>query len=186
MNFKVPGIASAIVFVLIFLINLIVGNGFGINVLRSFISAAVTFGLFFAMMFVFKTVLGVSADDLQNDSSDSDGDNETGRNFDATVGDEEYHVADTAIDTNDYSENEANTSETAASSDGESDSAEANEDDFLPGEEHSYEEEGFADAGTSDSSGNLDGDTIREKLGYDASAEDLAKAIRTIIPRDDR
>lgn len=186
MNFKVPGIASAIVFVLIFLINLIKGNNFGILMLRSFISAAVTFGLFFAMMFVFKTVLGVSAEDLQDEPSDSDGDDETGRNFDATVGDEDNSVADTAIDTNDYSESVADTSENDVASDGESDSTENNEDDFLPGEEHSYEEEGFADAGTSDSLGNVDGDTIREKLGYDASAEDLAKAIRTIIPRDDK
>ena len=185
MNFKVPSIASAIVFVLIFLINLIKGNNFGIVLLRSFISAAVTFGLFFAMMFVFKTVLGVSSEDLQ-DEPDSDNDNSVGQNFDATVGDDDGAAADTAIDTNDYSDSGADTSEGDGSSDEMSDSAGAGYDDFLPGEEHSYEEEGFAEAGTSESSGNLDGDTIREKLGYDASAEDLAKAIRTIIPRDDK
>ncbi len=183
MNFKVPSIASAVVFVLIFLINLIVGNSFGINLLRSFISAAVTFGLFFAMMFVFKSVLGVSAEDLQ-DESDSSGDDGIGQNFDATVGDDESG-SDIQSGNDDYSAGESSDSgESAEISDSGGEYSDGG-DDFLPSEEHSYEEEGFADAGTSDSGGNVDGDTIREKLGYDATAEDLAKAIRTIIPRDD-
>ena len=184
MNFKVPSIASAVVFVLIFLINLIVGNSFGINLLRSFISAAVTFGLFFAMMFVFKSVLGVSAEDLQDESDSDDDDDGIGQNFDATVGDDESG-SDIQSENEDYSAGETSDSgESAEISDSGGEYSDDG-DDFLPSEEHSYEEEGFADAGTSDNGGNVDGDTIREKLGYDASAEDLAKAIRTIIPRDD-
>ena len=182
MDFKVPSIASAIVFILIFLINLIKGNNFGIVMLRSCISAAVTFGLFFAMMFVFKSVLGVSSEDLQDEPDTDDG---IGQNFDATVGDDESSP-DVSPKNSDYQEADtADNVESAEISDSGGDYGDGG-DDFLPGEDHSYEDEGFVDAGTTDSGINVDGDTIREKLGYDATAEDLAKAIRTIIPRDDK
>lgn len=178
MDFKVPSIASAIVFVLIFLINLIKGNTFGIVMLRSFVSAAITFGLFFAVMFVFKTVLGISSDDFGGDSSPDDSDDVLGQNFDATIGDDESS-SDITPENADYSDSDV------ADNDESADISGTDDDNFLTEEGHSYEDEGFADVGTSSSGSKTSEEAIRDTLGYDASAEDLAKAIRTIIPRDD-
>lgn len=85
MNFKVPGIISSVIFVLIFFINIIVRNSFFVIFTRSLISAALTFGITFGIIFLFKNVLNVEWSNEILDSSDSISNNK-GQSVDILAG----------------------------------------------------------------------------------------------------
>ena len=188
MNFKIPSIAAGVVFIIILLVNLVRGNSFFVVITRSFVSGAVVFGLFFGMIYVLIEVLKIEL---------TGGDKKTKEDSDESV---DIVVGEDSFDTNSYNDDEVLGDKTGFQDD---DSLETDESAFskesLDGGLDDLDEKlGKIDDSDIDSGDNYDegttsafdssriekGQNLKEKLGYDATNEDLAKAIRTVLKQD--
>jgi hypothetical protein len=85
-NFKIPSISGAIGFILIFFINIIVGNTFFVVITRSLLYGGIVFAVFFALVFLFRNFLSDAA--LDKDTVETKDKKNEG--VDITVSDEEF------------------------------------------------------------------------------------------------
>lgn len=202
MNFKIPSIAGAVFFLLFFLINLAQGNSFFVIFTRSLFSGAAVFGFLFGVIFLFKNVLKIdlSADAEGSYDSDDVGDAK-GENVDISIDDK--------VDPFDYNNYNDNKSDATESSGDYETSDYGDKNDTNDGEDQNFfntnrfsdldekidDVEDIADLGGSKNSmgaeneyksdNNFDNSaTLKEKLGYEATNEELAKAVQTMIKRD--
>jgi hypothetical protein len=192
--------------------NIISLNSFFVIITRSFISALLTFGIFFGVYYVLNDILKI---DLTSTEKSSDADDETKNKVDLTVGDDLSENKEDNLEEEkfDFAENEFNDSESHEKPENvEMESAE-NVDSTENQDEDSVKEDMNFDTGidynsTMDNIKSLDdteetvesdevdvmpgknntynkGDSVKDKLGMDASPEDLVKAIRTKMQRDE-
>lgn len=168
MNFKIPAIVSAVFFVLIFIINIIVKNSILDIFMRSVISAILVFGIVFGVIFVLVDILKI---DFSQASESAPPPPQQGAEVDYVIGDDPIG--------GEIGESQASNEE-----------GQHEVIDIKPNiDENSYEsesteEEYYEDDMADSMSVDAAGETIKEKLGMDASAEDLAKAVKTVIKRD--
>lgn len=169
MNFKIPVVGSAFVFVLILILNIANGNSFPILLLRSLISALFVFGILFGVAYVFKSILKI---DFTNEPKSEPDENRV----DVSVGDETLE--------GDFNETEGFPTEEDGELSPEDISFVKNVEDFGDNENSEPEnDENESSFESSNKSGkNL---SVKDILGYDASAEDLAKAIKTKIMKEE-
>lgn len=205
MDFKFPAIFGIIVFFLIFFINIIVGNSFLIIVLRSLLTGGIVFLIVFGIIFLFKNVFKI---DLNSSISE---DSKIGDKLNSEVTDNVDLVVDDNIDTKDYNEEYKNIDlDKENSSDSDVDSKESFKESFIEekdlneiksskiddigdiGDINIDDDIGGSDLGddkfkdnsmTKDSNLSTE-DIIKEKLGYNVTNQEIAKAIRTVLKRD--
>ncbi|HOF01905.1 MAG TPA: hypothetical protein PK385_10910 [Spirochaetota bacterium] len=199
MNFKIPSIAGAVFFILFFLINLAQGNSFFVIFTRSLFSGAAVFGFLFGAVFLLKNVLKI---DLSASEESSDGDADAkGENVDISI-DEKVDP----FDYNNYNDDKSDSTEIAEESET---SDYENKNDANDGENQNFfysdkfsdldekidnvEDITALDESTSsmgsENEYSYDNDsdnsaTLKEKLGYEATNEELARAVQTMIKRD--
>ena len=199
MNFKIPSIAGAVFFILFFLINLAQGNSFFVIFTRSLFSGAAVFGFLFGAVFLLKNVLKT---DLSASEESSDGDADAkGENVDISI-DEKVDP----FDYNNYNDDKSDSTEIAEESET---SDYENKNDANDGENQNFfysdkfsdldekidnvEDITALDESTSsmgsENEYSYDNDsdnsaTLKEKLGYEATNEELARAVQTMIKRD--
>ncbi len=228
---KLPAFISAGIFVLFFIINLAVGNTFGVIFLRSLISAAVVFALAFGFIFLLENYFDINFKDIGREAkTETPADKES---VDIMLDDEEIAEKpgdeDTAGESND-TQFEYNENSEDFTGDIEVESAGGDEPDVSSnsstGETDEYEQEnnpdksgeigdlnldnysaniggsgddyGFAgaesseDAGSNDTNQSMDysnikpddGRMLKDKIGFDISYDDVAKAIRTKLKEE--
>lgn len=202
MNFKIPSIAGAVFFLLFFLINLIQGNSFFVVITRSIFSGAVVFGLLFGILFLFKEVLKIDLSAGAEGSGDSEDTSDAkGENVDISIDDKVD-----PFDYNNYNDNKSDDSDDSGNyetsdyggkndiNDGEDQNV-FNSNRFADLDERLDDVEDISDLSGSKNSleseseyksdNNFDNAaTLKEKLGFEATNEDLAKAVQTMIKRD--
>ncbi|HOJ63103.1 MAG TPA: hypothetical protein PLE45_01670 [Spirochaetota bacterium] len=207
MDFKIPTIFAGIVFVLIFFINLIVGNSFLIVMFRSLLSGGLAFLIVFGVMYVFKNVLKIEINSNGEIDNSSDLKSETSDAIDLVVDDNidtkdyNYNKEKIEIEENkDEEESKLNESELDEKIDSLSnddvkenkdkddlftDISEMKVDDFD--DKSLLEKDNFEKESEDENGGNIETETseiIKDKLGYNATNEEIAKAIRTVLKRD--
>jgi len=207
MDFKIPTIFAGIVFVLIFFINLIVGNSFLIVMFRSLLSGGLAFLIVFGVMYVFKNVLKIEINSNGEIDNSSDLKSETSDAIDLVVDDNidtkdyNYNKEKIEIEENkDEEESKLNESELDEKIDSLSnddvkenkdkddlftDISEMKVDDFD--DKSLLEKDNFKKESEDENGGNIETETseiIKDKLGYNATNEEIAKAIRTVLKRD--
>jgi hypothetical protein len=189
MNFKIPIIGSLVTFALIFIINLIQANAILLSLLRSIISGGLIFGILFGVSFVLTEVLKIDFSSKENTEDDTASED---RKVDVTVD-------DSIIDETNYDKEYKGGPEHPAEQDEEMSEVPKGDVDFTedavePAEDASdnfntadmgNNENSFEQQKNSFSSSDDTNDRVRSKLGIDATPEDLVKAIRTTIKRDD-
>jgi hypothetical protein len=218
---KIPAIAGGITFVLFFIINIIVGNGFFTIFLRALISSAIVFGMIMGLIFLYEKYLTseMQMSDMDNKSED--------QNVDILLDDEEGEEASEVKDNINNNEETQFSFDSNFESTGDLDNVEvpitAKEelvnkktdmgndnfsDDFIKNDStgelnlddisanigksddnysfdgddtNSYnnEESSEQPIDYSEYKGKGDGKTLKDKIGFDVSYDDVAKAIRT-------
>lgn len=154
---------------LLLIINIVKGNGLSTILLNTALGTIGIFIILFGTLFFMLKALGFEqylSGDKKNDSDDEDVEDQVnGSTIDMTVGDDD----DNNIDTSEVTDYE-DSLDTDYSDD---DNAVSDADDDMS----SYDDDR--------PSVNSEGASVKEKLGFDASYEDLAKAIKTKMKREE-
>lgn len=205
MDIKIPALVTLVLTLLIIIINIIRGNPVSAVFVRALFSGVLIFGILMGIGFVFKNVLKIDFSDSQGPaaggSEEHDGDDASDSQFSPTVdyvvndedggtddldadvlGEEGGQMLDELGDEDDGLSGSSSIGGGGMSIGDESDIEEAEEvgEDVMG----SYEDYNSDEEGSHTPTVNSDGDTIKEKLGFDASSEDLAKAVKTVLKRD--
>lgn len=192
MNPIVAGVIAGICSLIIMIINLVKGAGlFGI-IVNPIFSGVLIFGIIIAVQFVLSKFIGIDFDEKTSYDKTA-----TGENVDFTVSDD-------VVDTNKYDESDLSVDEGAADTSADSNlNADSfvetnfgtieNVDDYETGSGmDNLGSDNYADDNIANSSvigGFDDGKReakVSKALGFDASYEDMAKAIRTTLKRDNQ
>ncbi|OHD11728.1 MAG: hypothetical protein A2086_09770 [Spirochaetes bacterium GWD1_27_9] len=184
MDIKIPLIGSIIIFIIIFFMNILNGNSFSVLIVRSLISGLIVFGLLFGVIFFLKDILKI---DFSTQTPKDNTENPSDNKVDFVVGDEEEGSGDSLLNSNssNFNQDEENitTSDdgggfSSISSDNKFDeSIDSGVSDFNAGDTT-----GFGNISSSGDSGQRN---IKDVLGFDASPEELAKAIKTKMNKDE-
>jgi hypothetical protein len=198
---KIPLITAFVIFILAFFMNIASGNSFLVIILRSFVSFAISFGLIFGASYVLTDILKIDfspssepeegesheeskvnimvddmdVSDLRDESPVDDGGdgmeqdgiqtgNDSGEN-DGFLQDEQDDAVENGVNGDEANSQDENTSGMNADN-----TADINR-------------EGDDTEGKKDQI-NVSSNTVKDKLGINASTEDLVKAIRTKISKD--
>jgi len=191
MNFKIPLIGSVIIVVLLLIINLIQGNSLLATILRSLVSGVFVYGIIFGVHFVLVEVLKI---DLSSSKEDNSAFHSDENKVDLTVNDDfsDENIAEN-VATRDSEESLSYGDVTENTSYSSSDEA-SSSDEY--GENISSTISSGMNTGIDTSSYGSNDDTegeyvspkdeysSKEKLGFEASPEELAKAIRSKIQKE--
>ena len=177
MNFQVPILGGVITFAVVFLLNLVNKNSFGMVVIRSLLAGGLIFGIGLGVVYILKDLLKI---DFSGKEENSDDNSIEENKVDISVDDEITENSGVEDDTVENSF-EKYSDEDMVFSD-QSNTSDENKDD-------NDEDMGF---GASPFNGDRsmdnslkDGKSIKDILGYEASPEELAKAIKTKITKDE-
>lgn len=204
-NIKIPLISGIIIFFIVLVVNIASGNSFPVVILRSLISLIVSFGLFFGASYVLTEVLKIDF------SASADGENteETENKVDITVDDMDMSEVSDSVENIGENEDELEPQDInmESTSDGlQSESVmEENDTSFSSADDQEYDNdavvedsdyedqdngimtgqnENVEEAYRSEQNNETDIPNIQDKLGINASPEDLARAIRTKMAKD--
>jgi len=224
MDFKFPAIFAIIIFVLIFFINLIVGNSFLVILLRSLLTGSLVFLIVFGTIYFFKNVLKIDFSSETLGEIKDFGKEKKREDEGVDV------VIDDNIDTTNYNEESNGLEQDKLGEDklenikvlGDSENIEVNNElgneldnkeelsteknkNFIDSKiedldsltsstlldvesdetEMTTSNSDFNSSYMDDKDSNLStSEIIKKKLGYEASNEEIAKAIKTVLKRD--
>lgn len=198
MDLIFSGIISGISVVFIFLLNLLKQNGFFSSIVNPLVGGLVIFGIVTGVQLLISRIFDLPSLFSQfsegSGSTEEKSDEATGKHFDAVIGDEE----NTSLSDDSHLEENQNHTETAqnfsnnfSTENVERTSALKLDDDIDSEINDGFSEEGGTETmerrnSSSSYLGKDKEEVIQEKLGFDASYEDMAKAIRTTLKRDER
>lgn len=198
MNLMFTGILSVIFMLIIFIINIAKGTSIPGVLLRTLIGTGVIFGIIAAVQFVLSSILNIDFSAAKDNDEAS-----PGTKVDYTVGDDdvEYDPSQSSeqrmeINEDEYEEYSNESYEDSKSYDS-NDAVAFQESDFSNLEKideyddniENYEGKGYDSSGydiksSNDIAGKDKEEIINSKLGFNASVEDLAKAVRTTLKRE--
>ncbi|MCG8572417.1 MAG: hypothetical protein MJB14_19975 [Spirochaetes bacterium] len=200
MNFKVSALITVVFSFLILIINILNNNSFILILIRLVISGALIFGIITLVQFLFTSVVKIDLSDSESKISESEStvnyvvDDNTTANFDEPNQGENAlaenkldnidmgHESDTTVD------QEEATSISGSESDYAVDDVEDMADD-VPSSTEGYDESDIVDNSQDNYMENrpdinAEGTTIKDKLGVNATPEEIAKAIKTKLNED--
>ena len=202
MNLLFSAIVAFFSVTFIFVGNLATGNGFISALLRSIIAGAIIFGLVTAVQFLLYRIFNVASFSTDKRSDDTPategasgvpndvdiGNIKAGVNVDFVVGDEPKQ--------NEMELETRNFTPDSSRFDSEDDNQEAHfdninidvqlaDDSIIDGSDEESRLEEYIPSRSSPIVGRSKDEIIQDKLGMDASYEDMAKAIRTTLKRDE-
>ncbi len=195
----VAGLLSVICMVIIFIVNLIKGVALFQLLVKTILGGIFVFLIIGFVQFIFSNILNIDFTTKKEKNEEAEG--EVGSNVDFTVHDEEHSEnsdSNFQNEMNEYKE-ESYTNEYSGSGDdsNSNDSAGFEETDFTnigkiddyDKDIDSYENAGYDSRGydlksSSNSTGKNTEELINQKMGFNASVEDMAKAVRTTLKRE--
>lgn len=171
MNFQIPIIGGIVTFFLVLILNIVNGNSFLMLFVRSLISAVLVFGVLFGVFYVFKDILKIDINATEK------GDVNT---VDVSVGDEQEDMEKSTV--SEDLEKIENESPALTPED-----VNFSRDEDLPYEEgeKKYTDEDIYEESYTSTTNSKKNMSVKDILGYDASAEDLAKAIKTKLGKEE-
>ncbi|HOV14952.1 MAG TPA: hypothetical protein PK771_11750 [Spirochaetota bacterium] len=174
MNFQIPIVGGIITFVLVFILNLIGGNSFGLLLIRSLITGGLVFGILFGVIYVLKDILKI-------DFNTTESSNPEENKVDISVDDE---TLGEVRNSEGFSDDGGGGGDDELS-DGDVSFSESNESgEFENDEKLGLDNSSFEDT-FSTPSNSKENKSLKDILGYEASTEDLAKAIKTKLSKDE-
>ncbi|HBD94585.1 MAG: hypothetical protein A2015_14245 [Spirochaetes bacterium GWF1_31_7] len=193
------GLLSVVCMVIIFIVNLIKGIALFPLLVKTILGGIFVFLIIGLVQFIFSSVLNIDFSAKKQTPEDVEG--EVGNNVDFTVHDEDHsenNESNFQNEMNDYKE-ESYANEDSGSND-ESNSVDSvgfEETDFTnigkiddyDKDIDNYENTGYDSSGydlksSSNNTGKNTEELINQKMGFNASVEDMAKAVRTTLKRE--
>jgi len=185
-NVKIKGPITfgIIVLVIILIENLMIGNGFVASFFRSIISGLFTFGLGFGLLFLLSKIENEIKEKTVVTNKQSENENSS-KNLGTNV---DYTVDDGIIETNIFDNTNKDDSKQSSSEKEKEEETPYNFEDFMNDGDSSSSSSNDDDVGSRNStdfySNPANSEKVKEILDSQVSEADMAKAIRTVLKRD--
>ncbi len=182
---KIVSMLSVVISIINLIINIAMANNFFRSILNAIVTGILSFGVIYAVVFLLTDVFKIDFSIEDNAQSQADGESQV----DMTVGDDDF-IGDDASDhtTNDSGGDDA----VFVGDNSESDESEEafRADDGVSGSPYSGGDGGDESLSTTEWEGDSKASnpnvekTISSMLGFDASPEEMARAIKTKLKRE--